>query len=167
MRTPTQTILISLGLAALGLLAVLTYGLYKIRTQSTEVASLESRAASLGQMDNVAQIVRSIRNNWGADLSKLDSLIVSQKKVVAFIEMIENLGRDMELETHTISVNTDEATVRIALETDGSWGHSMSFVQALENLPYKVVLDEATLSTNSESRGWHTNIVLILPFFDN
>jgi len=167
MRTPTKTILISLSLLSLVLLAVLIFGLYKIRLQSEESVSLEGRAASLGQMDNVAQSVRSIKNSSGVDLSKLDDLIVSQKKVVSFIEMIENLGGSMNLLTHTLSVNTDETMVRIALETDGSWTRSMNFIQALESLPYKVTLDETTMSYNAESKEWHTNIVIILPFFDN
>ncbi len=167
MRTPTKTILISLFLLASVLLIVLIYGLYKIRTQSEQVVNLESRAVSLGQMDNVAQSVRFIKNSSGRDLSSLDGLIISQKKVVSFIEMIERLGGNMGLETHTLSVNTDEATVRIALETDGSWARSMDFIRALENLPYKVVLDETTTASNFESEGWHTNITMILPIFDN
>lgn len=167
MRTPTKTILISLCLLTLVLLAVLVYGLYKIRVQSEEVVSLESQAESLGQMDNVAQSVRSIKNSSGTDLAGLDNLIVSQKKVVSFIEMIESLGGSMGLETHTLSVNTDETTVRIALETDGPWARSMGFIRALENLPYKITLDETTMASNLESEEWHTNITIILPFFDN
>lgn len=135
--------------------------------QNGEAVSLESQAESLGQMDNVAQSVRSIKNNSGADLAGLDNLVISQKKVVSFIGMIESLGGNMGLLTHTLSVATDETTVRIALETDGSWTHSMDFIQALETLPYKVVLDETTMAYNVDSSGWHTNITIILPFFDN
>ncbi len=167
MRTPTKTILISLCLLVLTLIVVLVFGLYKIRAQSEEVVSLENKAESLGQMDNIAQSVRSIRNSSGANLSRLDNLIVSQKKVVSFIEMVEGLGGQMGLLTKTLSVNTDETTVRIALETDGSWARSMNFIQALENLPYKVVLDETTMAYSAESKSWHTNIIIVLPFFDN
>lgn len=167
MRTPTKTILVSLSLVATGLLLILIFGLYKIRTQSAEVVAFENQAESLGQMDNIAQTVRSIKNNYGVDLSKVDNLIVSQKKVVAFIEMIEGLGGEIGLKTHTLSVNTDEATVRIALETDGLWARSMDFIQTLENLPYKVILDETTMAYNVELKEWHTTIIIVLPFFDN
>ena len=152
------------SLLCLALVMVLVYGLYKIRIQNQEVENLETQAESLGQMDDIVQSVRSIKINAGADLASLDNLILSQSKMVSFISMVESLGKQMGLKIVTASVATDKASVHITFDTDGVWSRTMDFVHALENLPYKITLDESTISsTGGTSHGWHGHIIVTAP----
>jgi len=132
------------------------------------VVTLEVEAEELGQVDNIAQTIRVSRNNAGEDLASLDSLILSQNKIVPFIEMIESLGKQMNLEIKTSSVSTDETNVFIVIEADGEWARSMNFIHALESLPLKAVIDEATTNLLGDgSQGWHTRVAISLPFVGN
>jgi len=168
MRIPTKTILISLSLIILILFGFLFYVLYKIRTQNQKVINLEVQAEELKQMDNIAQTIRFTKNNTGDDLARLDNLILSQDKIVPFIENVEGIGKQMGLKTQITSVSTDETNVFVEIDTEGEWIRSMDFVHAVENLPLKVTIDEMAITFLGDlSQKWHTRISLSLPFISN
>jgi len=168
MKFPTKTILVSMILSVIILMVVLSYGLYQMRIQSLKAQNLKTQVSSLEQIDSVAQTIRFLKNNSGDYLASLDKLTFSQTKIVSFIELVEGLGKQFGLEINTVSVTTDKTTVHIIFEADGGWARSIDFIHAIENLPFIVLIDDATMTTAQESvRGWRTHVELAIPFFDN
>jgi hypothetical protein len=165
MTTSTRTILIAFSVILVLLVCGLGYGLYKINAVGAEVASLETEAMNLEQVDSIAQTIRSARNIASGDIAELEGITLTQAKLVSFIETIESLGRGMNLETDTISVSADKTSIRLTIETEGGWASSIRFVQALENLPYRVNIEESVLAAGAGSKTWRSRSMLNLPSF--
>jgi hypothetical protein len=167
----TFTILILTSSVALLLIGILSYGIYEMRSKNQKTFVLLQEADKIATEDLLYQSIRSVRSSIREDLSQFDEVVLTEEKVVPLIERIENAGRTLGLETKIASVSllkvegnlpalpTDNPKkVRLIIETKGSRGNSMDFLSALESLPHRVIVDEASLTL--EEGGWRTRTSL-------
>ncbi len=169
----TKTLLTTFSILSVFLLGVLVFGIMQIRSQSQESSVLVNAADKTEGRDTLTQSIRSIQGSSMADVNKLNSLVLTEAKLVPFISFLENLGKSLDLDITTSSVSADKADdaknsikptkVHVTIETDGSWASSAAFIKALENLPSHDTIDSTTLTHNDKS--WHTSTSITLYSF--
>ncbi len=163
--------LIVLSLISLILFAVLSFGIYSIQAKNRETSQLLNAVDSATEESMLVRSIKAIQNNADKDLAAFDKLVFSGDKLVPLIEKIEETGRVLGLDTNILSVGKIEDKkaiepniVRITMETQGSWAPTLSFLRAMENLPYRVMIDESSFVR--EETVWRLKITLALHSFD-
>ena len=164
-------LLIILSLVTIVLLAVLAMGVYSIRVTNKEASRLTNLADHAAETEILVQSIRAVQNDAAEDIEAFDNLVLADDKLVPLIESIEGTGRALGLETSILSVgkiedekSAESPLVRIVMETQGPWAETFSFIQAVESLPHRVILDESSFS--KEETGWRSRIILSLYLFD-
>lgn len=169
--TNSKLLMIVLSCVLVVLLAALVAGTYILRAKNQEISELIYSADRAGEAEELIRSIQAIQNDAKEDLEAFNNFVLSEDKLVVLIEDIEEAGRTLGLDTKIISVGKTESkkalvpdTVRIAIETHGSWAASLSFVRTMENLPHRVMIDES--SQYKEDEGWRSKIILSLQSFD-
>lgn len=167
----SKSIPIILALISVACLAVLVWEFYNIWLQNKNASELISLADHDAQMERLSQSIRVMQSSAAEDLQMFNNLVLSDDKLVTFIENIEDTGKTFDLDTNIVSVEKIEDKkavepniIRIVMETKGAWSSSVSFLRAIESLPYRVNIDELNLSKNENN--WHSKLVLSFYSFD-
>lgn len=118
--------------------------------------------------------LRSILTNTQDDRERIDSYVLSDDKVVEFLETIESLGPMSSTKVVTSSVNIDESNkahssttgfLNMQINVRGSWENVMHFISLIENLPYKITIKKVSATvitpdaeTDIKLPEWQTNL---------
>jgi hypothetical protein len=166
-----KSLLIILSLISIALLGILGLGIYDMRAKNRETSELLNSAETAYEAGILSESIRSAQGQAGEDIRALDDLVLSDDKLVAMIESIEATGRALGLEPSILSVGKNEDKkglepdiVRIEMETDGPWAETLSFLQAIESLPQRVMIEESSFTREVDL--WHLKIILLLYSFD-
>ncbi len=180
-----KLLLYILGVLAVILLGILIFGVYIIRIENQNISQITNQADEAANESTLAGSVRSIKNIYQKQIDKILVLLVHSDDLVPLIDSVERLGKDMGLDTKTVSVVQDKIStkgikypliVHINTETEGSWGNSMRYLQALENLPTNITIENASLSLNNSTndsdkntktlnRVWRLNVTFAINIF--
>jgi uncharacterized protein (UPF0333 family) len=153
------------------LLAVIIAGVYQIKDKNEETSRLLSKITQETEDQALTQSIKAIKNDAAQDLALLDDIVFSEDKVVPLIESIEETGQVFNLKTEILSVlkidgnsSAEPNVVRMTIESSGSWSSLLSFLNAIESMPGRVMIEESTLSKTEA--GWGLRVVLALHSFD-
>ncbi|PIP55798.1 MAG: hypothetical protein COX06_01335 [Candidatus Zambryskibacteria bacterium CG22_combo_CG10-13_8_21_14_all_42_17] len=162
------TVLILIAAALFTVLILGAYNIYSKNEKSKELLNSVNQTAETRTLD---RSIKSVQNNAAKDLITLNNFIFSDDKLVSLIESIEGAGQAFGIDASIVSVgkienkdNIGSSMVRIIIDTQGHWSGTLAFVRAIENLPYRVMIDESSLFRNED--GWRSRIVLSLHIFD-
>ena len=163
----SKLILILFSLLLIVMITSAAVTIYEIGIKNKETSRLQDEADSLTEARNLSHSIRLVQNSAAEDLADFNNFLLSNDKLVFLIEDIEKTGRTLGLETSIVSVGKTEGNgsiqsgmINIAIETQGSWTPTLSFLRAIEFLPYRVMISESNLSKVGDS--WHLRIVLSL-----
>lgn len=163
-------ILIVMLLLASGILLFLFLTFYEIQTTNREVSELINTAKLMKEERASIQSARMARNLAAEEVRTLQELTFGADQLVSFIEDLESVGKKLGLDVNIISVNrVDDKKkpipyiIRISLEAKGGWSGTFSFLQAIENLPYKVIIEEAILL--KDEVDWSLRTTVSVPAF--
>ncbi len=167
----SKLLLLVLSLIAVILLAALTIGVYNIRAKNQKISELLNLANQASEVEVLARSIRAVQSGAKEDLKAFDEFILSDDKLVVLIESIEAAGQTLGLGTKIVSVNKVEDKkavapdmIYIAIETQGPWAGTLSFLRAIENLPNQIRIDKLGLS--KEEVGWRLAVTLVLYSFN-
>lgn len=167
----SKLFLIMLSFISAILVTVLSLGFYSIQAKNKETSQLLNVVDNATEESILTRSIRAIRNNADKDLVAFDKFVFSGDKLVPLIEKIEEAGRALGLDTNILSVGKIEDKkslepniVRITMETQGPWAPTLSFLRAMESLPYRVMIDESSFTR--EETVWRLKITLALYSFD-
>jgi Tfp pilus assembly protein PilO len=159
-KSKTKSLLITLLILAVLGLAVLGYGVYYIGLKNKETSELSATIEANSKSAALIQSIKSLQNNSGSDLDTLDNVALSEADLVTFIENLESLGKGMGLQTKIASVSIESpkdtnspSKIHLKIETSGGWGGTLQFAHALENLPYRTIINYLNLSTDNVNTG--------------
>lgn len=167
----SKTLLVAVSLVSVTLLAILVFGVYSIQVKNEKTSALLNSADSSAETAVLVQSIRAVQKSAGEDIQALEGFVLTESKLVPFIESIEKTGQVLGLDTNILSVEEtvskklgEPKIVRIVIEAKGSWSGTLSFLRAIESLPHKVMIEESSFS--KEETGWRLRIVLSLYSFD-
>ncbi len=167
----TKSFLIVSFIVAITLLATLIFVVYSIRSKNRQASELLNTADRIAEATVLADSIDNIKAEAGSDLEALEDLTLSSDKLIVFIESIEDVGRQLKLDMNISSVErvedkkaTEPSVFRMVLDARGSWLSTFAFLRALENLPYRVMVDEINLSR--VEIGWQAKVILSIHSFE-
>lgn len=139
--------------------------------KNKETSKLLNLADSTAESKLLVQNIRTVQNDAAEEIKSFDNIVLSDDKLVSFIENIENLSRARSLEISIASVDKVEDKkalephlVRIVMETQGSWSDNFAFLRAIESLPYRVMIESSNFAKEEDT--WRLRITLILYVFN-
>ena len=163
----SKPLLIVLSLISAVLATVLTLGVYSIRLKNKETSELLNRINETTKREVLFQSIRLTQDIAAEDIKAFKDIILSSDKLVLLIENIEASGKTLGLDAEILSVEEIKNTgsiglqsIRIVIETRGSWAPTLSFLRVVENLPHRVLIDESSILKQTDS--WRSKIILSL-----
>lgn len=154
-KLPTKSILIFLLTLSVFLVGVIGYGIYYIANKNRETSGLEATIEADSKNSVLIQSIKSIENKSGNDLESLDNLALSKEDLVSFIENLENTAKSMGLNVKIASVSVEApkddsspSKIHLKIDTSGKWAGTLQFIHALENLPYRAIINSSEISTD-------------------
>jgi hypothetical protein len=171
----TKNLLVFASFLLLVGIAGFSYEFYAIHTEKLASAELESRIQGERATSATLESLRAIQVNNTAELDKIDSIVIARENPVPFLDIIEKTAKRFNLELRVGSVTVTEGkgsrddTLSVMLETEGSWKQTIAFVHAIESLPYRVLVDDMSITTDVTSgvaapvkQVWHGSATLVL-----
>lgn len=118
----------------------------EVTTLEQEISVLEAQVAEFSKhsSDDLRNLAQSVMSRF-----------VSKSDFVSFIEGIEREAkaqnvlvtiRSVGAEPRSDDPNDDKEIIKLQLESKGSWGNTLNFLNYLEHLPYKIDLRQIGLS---------------------
>ena len=163
--------IIFLSLIGCLLLAGLVTVLYTIRVKNKETFELLNATLDADEEKLLFQSLRMIQYEAFENIRDFESRVLTSDNLVPLIESIEEASRNLGVETRIVSVGrVDEKklvepyVVRIVTDSVGSWSGTLALLNAVENLPHRVTIDESIFT--KEGTNWRLKIVLLLDSFN-
>jgi hypothetical protein len=150
--------------------ALLGYLLVSISSARRSANEAYAESLSLSGNDSWTREVRMIQNELQSDLAALDEAAITQPELISLIESLEKTGREMGLKVLFSSItaegeqsSTTPQTVKMTVDTEGSWSASLAFVNLLEHLPVKSSIENSNL--NVFGKAWRSGTTLRVTVF--
>lgn len=172
--TPTKRKLIITTVLVLVVLGLHYFAYSYIKGMGAEVAALDQEGISL--QAQVIEFSKYSPEELRTFAKAINNRVLPKGDFVNFIENVEKTARSFGVEVNVRAVDVEELaeggsgdkeTLRLKMETRGTWSETMKFVTYLEYLPYKVVIHDVGLSqmilTNDKgvsSTEWRGDIEL-------
>ncbi len=100
----------------------------------------------------------SVYTKTAEERARLGNLIISQEKVVDFIQSVEKIGNDVNVQIELSAITREPVSTETAfgyfkghIEARGSWANVMRSLMLIENMPYSISLSNFRLTQSSES----------------
>lgn len=94
-----------------------------------------------------------------SDRTRISGFVVSEEKIVPFIESVEKIGTDSGTDLEISAIGTEKAAaqdttgfghIAAHLDIKGSWSNVMRALLLVENMPYSVTVNNVRLVASSE-----------------
>lgn len=153
MNSKTNTVLISVVIAILiVLLAVLGFIVYKSYAYKADIAVLQSAARDASALAaRHATLARNLKSSK-ADLDAVDARFIREDAVSDFIDMLERTASQEGVSANIGSINLESGTreggikaLNLRVDGSGTWEDAISFIAALESMPYALRISTASI----------------------
>jgi Tfp pilus assembly protein PilO len=140
-----------IGFAAYGFL------FWRIKVKNENVISLVSGAETDLKKEEFLRVAKFSLEENKENVAMLDTYFVDRGGAPNFIEQVEDLGRDagvfltiglVDVEADSANKNDYKELLKLRVEASGKWQNVLTFLSMIENLPYKVSLDQFSLSVD-------------------
>lgn len=169
MKSSLRIIMLSLVSAAL--LGVLFYSVYSILKAEAETRQLLLRAEALSGNDSWTKSVKSLHTGSNAEIEVISEAAITRTELISLIESLESAARGLGLKVSVSSIkseagqsSTTPETVKMVVDTEGSWPGNFTFIKLLQSLPVKSEIESSSLShTGKVWRSGTTLKVIVFP----
>lgn len=147
------------SILALNFIVAIVYaGMFlMVKIKNEHISSMLNDADRELKRDEFLLKTKLILNENSESISKLDEYFVKRDEVPKFIENIENLARNIGVDLNVAYVSVEAETrnkddfkelLKMRVEVIGSWDSVMTFVSALENLPFRVLIQSVAVTSD-------------------
>ena len=164
MKKLTFTQKIFAGVLGVNILVFGVYGFlyWKIQDQSKKTSVLLAQEITDRQKDDSLRAIKISLDENKDFISQIDSFFIAPDGVVNFITSLEKLGRESGVGVNVSSVavapdakvaNDFKESLKLKLDVSGSWQDVLHFLSRIENLPYRVQFDGASVTLQKTATG--------------
>lgn len=146
--------------------SLILYGFWyaAVSAKSVGVAKLESEIVAAIEATSRAASVRAALAKITSEETVVQSYFVPEAGVVAFINDLEERGRQQEAVVSVLSVSaggeTKNPTLVLALTINGEFDAVMRTVGTIEYAPYALSISEISLGQEDGKGRWRANLKL-------
>jgi Tfp pilus assembly protein PilO len=148
-----KTMVISIVLA-IAVFVIYGFLFLNIKDKNEQISTLANDAQQLRSKDDTLKATKTILDQSKDLISQLDSYFIPADGVVGFISVLEGVGKFSGVDMTIGSVGTEadskakdeiKETLRLHIETNGSWKNTFYFLSVIENLPYRIDVEDVSL----------------------
>lgn len=149
-----QTFLIIISALSVVGISLLIFILISIHNNRQAAAELAKKIEEQNLQTNQAENILSLLERTKESQAFLNSYFISDGDIVKAIETIENTGDKADFPVTISGLSADDSSnlpigtinkVKARLDGKGSWKGALTFLSALEALPYKMSLSNISL----------------------
>ncbi len=143
-------------------------GLYfYIHSMHNKINNINQEIAFQERIQSQEASLKFLAKDIAPNLETLESYVISSEDDIEFIKYLENLGKEEGVNLKIVSATESEENefkkIVFQVMIEGSWSRTIHFVDLLESIPYKMVVQEVRLeqldassdgSAASGSRNW-------------
>lgn len=149
--------------------------MYKnIVKQGTITSKAHAELQYQNEMKKHEEDLVELYNNSEKDRQNINSIIISEDKIVDFIEAVENIGKQSGTDITISSINKENKdskdtklknfnignTITAKIDAKGSFASIMKSLVLLENIPYQVYLNNVVITTDVSDNVGNGDIVV-------
>ena len=151
----TQKILVITIVLAMVSLGLYGFLFWQVRSENQEASQLLGEAEQDVEKEKTLRAAKISLEKNKQFIEKIDTYFVPKDGVVGFIQELETIGKQtgVSLTIGGVTAESDQRTkddfketLRIRLETSGSWEKTFYFLSVLESLPYRAQVEQIALS---------------------
>jgi hypothetical protein len=149
-KLPKIRILLAVGLFVFSLVLFAFLNTY-VNEKNTIANSLEEKwQVEELRRENIKNLEHFLEEKSG-DISLLDVHFVASGDVVTFLDLVENLGKQVssKSEVTLIDIPKDNSGLLVEVRSEGSFDSIYKFLRLLENAPYELEIVSLEMSTSS------------------
>lgn len=159
--TATKKIFVTMILLNVIIFGVYGYIYWNIAQESKTIAELQVQSSEYqAKNDDLRSVKISLDENKDF-ISQIDTFFIAKDGVVSFINTLERLGQSTGLKINIQSVSVEPGSdpkdfkegLKLKIETEGGWQDSSRFLSIIENLPYRLVVNSASVILNGSSEA--------------
>ncbi len=164
---PFKKIIIVLSIICLSLFAIMYFVYAEIRSKNQKVSSVQQDLSQKNTRYDYLVSMQKTVMDIEMDIKKINDSIIPKSGDVAFIEKIESLAknRDLNIQIESLNLVSDPkagsstvATLKIKASVDGVWSNMYLFASELESLPVKIKVNKFSLSNKDKIPSDKTKI---------
>jgi Tfp pilus assembly protein PilO len=152
---------ILLGLAVIANVAAVSAYLYVfggIKEKNEQISRLEDDIIVKQEQIVEDTSLKATLEQTEKDRNRIFSYFVHEEEVADFISTIERLGKSAGTAVEINSVADEKSaddlgSLTLSLLSRGTWQDTINFLAMLENLPYKVTVDDSTFDASRSEKG--------------
>lgn len=165
---PFKKIIVVLSMFSVLLFVAMYFVYAEIRSKNEKVSTVEQDLSQKNTRYDYLLSMQKLVKDSEADIKKIDDSVVAKSGDVAFIEQIESLAKNHNLNISIESLNltsdpklenTSIATFKIKASVDGLWSDIYMFTSEIESLPIKVKINKFSLKNKDEIPSDRTKAV--------
>ncbi len=166
-----KTAIVTLCLLVILLGGFLAFDVHNISKQNKETSELLNSVNERADQKILAQEIRQFQNREKDNIAAFNESVITEDRIVTVFESVEKAGRQLnldikiEVDDKRDTTDTNPKQLGLSIEAAGSWGSNITFLHALENLPYRLEISEARITKNEGV--WRSTFKITLPSFKN
>ncbi|HRH27081.1 MAG TPA: hypothetical protein PLZ99_02900 [Parcubacteria group bacterium] len=154
-----KKIIVGLSLLSLLLFGVIYYVYREIRIKNETILTIEQDLNSKSTKHEYLASLQKLFESIEPKINKVESTIIPKQGEVAFIEDLESMARnlniDITIDSLNLSSDTKSSTTTLSVlnvraKYSGSWPNVYRFISEMESQEYKVKINRITLSNQEE-----------------
>lgn len=114
-----------------------------IKNKNENISLIVNKIDSFIEKETKLKSVKKIIEDTESTRRELDTYFVTDNGIVDFIENIEALAEEVEINAEVLSVDINDnnkisETLLLSLEVEGLWSSLFYFISLIEELPFKI-----------------------------
>lgn len=127
-----------------------------IISQASRAAQITAESALEGEKKRRAQDIASIYAKYGTERSRIENLLLSQEKIVDFIESLEKIGTTTDARIEITGIATEGEYLKLHVGVTGAWSAVVRTLALIENMQYALSLNDVRLRASTQvDRIWN------------
>ncbi|MBL7045136.1 MAG: hypothetical protein ISR98_00855 [Parcubacteria group bacterium] len=148
----TKQIFMFMTILTIAVIISYSFFFYNIKEKNKMISLMTNETDAAIQREVKLRSVKDLIKDTQENRLKLDTYFVVDDKIVNFIEEIEELSRDVGVDTEVVSVNVDEGKanniselLKLDLNIEGKWEDVFQFITLIEKMSFKISVSQASL----------------------
>ncbi|MDO8579558.1 MAG: hypothetical protein Q7R72_01670 [bacterium] len=153
-----QTLLIIIGLVITVLSVVWVFIIIESYSYRSEIVRISDEIKSAANRDSYLSSIRNVLRGTEGDIGAIENRFIGEDDVPGFIEFLERQTRDIGIKAELTGINLDPViknsvfrVLHVRINASGSWQEAISFINALDMMPYAMNIDHISLSKMPDS----------------
>lgn len=150
------------------ILGVYGYLFFTVNSKNKEIAALYAVShKEASDNERIKELLRTLKETE-KERNMLSAYFITKTNAVAFIERIEMIGKNADVNVTINSVadgEKDKSALQLNFSATGNFPNMYHFIALIESTPYKIALKKADIQKMTDRARWKGDFLVSLESF--